>query len=151
MMNDVDIKLVGDKELLLAFRELDNKTQHKRLHQVLSNVGNIPQKAMKAVIPIRKDKRNQIGEKWHPPGAGKKSITKKRGRSRQSAVLFIGPRTRTGNYETDAYYLKFWEYFRPGRKLVTHAIEQSKPRTQMEIYNSMRTIVIRAWNKYVKR
>lgn len=150
-MSDLDLTLIGDDELLAAFRELGFKTQHKRLHQVMSHAGNIPKKAMREVIPVRKTKTNESGKKWHPPGTGRKSITKKRGRSKKTATLFIGPRVRTGNYHTDAFYLKFWEFYRPGARRVTAAAERSLPLAQRNIFNSMRVIIIRAWNKNVKK
>ena len=46
MSNDptIGLELVGDEELLAAFHELDVKTQHKRLHQVLTHAANIPER-----------------------------------------------------------------------------------------------------------
>jgi hypothetical protein len=146
-MNDVDIKLIGDKELLRAFRELDVKTQHKRLHQVLSHAGNIPKKAASQVIPTRRTKLKQSGRKWHPPGTGKKSIMKKRGRSKRNATLFVGPRTGTGSYKNDAYYLKVWDLYKPGKRKIARATEGALPKTEKEIFNSMRTIITRAFNR----
>lgn len=150
-MNDVDIKLIGDEEVLRAFRELGIKTQHKRLHQVLNHAANIPKKAMSQAIPIRSTKQNPSGQKWHPAGTGRKSIMKKRGKSKRNAVLFVGPRTSTGNYKTDAFYLEIWDLYNPGKRNLTRAGEASLPRTQKEVFNSMRTILQRAWNKYAKR
>ena len=105
MTNDLDIELVGDKDLLKLFGELDVKTQHKRLHQVLNHAANIPKKAVTQAIPIRTEKlyppssasrarRSAKGQlnKWHPPGLGHKSIMKKRGKSKRNATLFVrGP------------------------------------------------------------
>ena len=150
-MSDLKLDLIGDEDILRAFRELDFKTQHKQLHKVLNHAANIPKKAMQSAIPVRTSKQKESGKKWHPPGTGRKSIMKKRGRSRRNATLFVGPRTRTGNYHNDAYYLKFWELYRPGRKRVTEATERVLPQTQASIFNSMRTVITRAWAKHTKR
>ena len=165
MSNDFDIELVGDEELMAAFRELDFKTQHKRLHQVLTHAANIPAKAMRRAIPTRRTeklappssssraRRRSKGQlnKWHPPGLGKRSIMKKRGKSKKSAVLFVGLRTRTGSYKTDAYYLRIWDLYNPGKKEIVSARDRSVLPTQQSIYSSMRTIITRAWNKKVKK
>lgn len=162
-MNDVDLKLIGDEELLAAFRELDVKTQHKRLHSVLNHAANIPKKAMRQAIPTRSEKlvppssasrarRRAKGQlnKWHPPGTGRKSIMKKRGKSKSAATLFVGPRTKTGSYKTDAYYLRIWDKHNPGKGRISSAAEWSLMPTQQSIYNSMRTIIQRAMNKAKK-
>jgi len=166
MSNDptIGLELVGDEELLAAFNELDFKTQHKRLHQVLSNAANIPAKAMRQAIPRRTEKlappssssrarRSSKGQlnKWHPPGLGKRSVMRKRGKSKKSAVLFVGLRTRTGSYKTDAYYLRIWDLYNPGKKGIVSARDWATLPTQQSIYNSMRTIITRAWNKKVKK
>ncbi|KKM27307.1 hypothetical protein LCGC14_1576060 [marine sediment metagenome] len=158
------LELVGDEELLAAFRELDFKTQHRRLHSVLSHVGNIPAKAMRQAIPVRKEKlsppssasrarRSARGglNKFHPPGLGRRSIMKKRGRSKGVATLFVGPRTGTGSYKTDAFYLRIWDLYNPGGRKIINAAEWALQPTQQAIYNSMRTIIQRAWNKKVKK
>ena len=160
MTNDVDIRLIGDEELLAAFRELDYKTQHKRLHQVLSHAGNIPQKAVRSVIPVRKEKlsppssgaraRRSGPNKWHPPGLGRRSVIKKRGKSKRSAVLFVGIRSRTGSYKTDAFYLRIWDLYNPGKKKIVSARDWATLPTQQAIYNSMRTIIERAWKKHAR-
>jgi len=161
MSDDVSIKLMGDKELLSAFRELDYKTQQKRLHEVLTHAGNIPKKAMTAAIPVRKEKlsppssasraKRSGPNKWHPPGLGRRSVFKKRGRSKRSAVQFVGIRSKTGSYKTDAYYLRIWDLYNPGDKAIVAARDASVLPTQLAIYNSMRTIIIRAWNKHARR
>jgi len=162
-MNDMDIKLIGDEELLKAFKELDYKTQHRRLHQVLNKAANIPLKAQRQAIPIRSEKmvppssgsrarRRAAGKlnKWHPPGTGRKSIMKKRGRSKNVATLFVGPRTKTGSYKTDAYYLRIWDLYTPGAGSLTAASEWALEPTEQSIYSSMRTIITKAWNKHKK-
>ena len=155
-MNDVDLEIVGDKELLRAFRELDVKTQHKRLHQVLNDAGNIPKKAMRESIPIRRTKlrppsHTTGSNKWHPPGTGKKSITKKRGRSKSTPTLFVGPRTKTGSYKNDAYYLRIWDLYSPGKRELTRAVERSVRPTEAYVFKSMRKIIQRAWDKHARR
>ena len=168
MMSKIDagvkLELIGDEELLRAFRELDVKTQHKRLHQVLNHAANIPAKAQRQAIPVRKEKlippssasrarRRTKGQlnKWHPPGLGRKSIMKKRGTSKSTATLFVGPRTKTGSYKTDAYYLWIWDRYNPGQGRITRASEWSIMPTEQSIYNSMRTIVTRAFKKHAVR
>jgi len=148
MSKDVDLKLVGDKEILAAFRALDAKTQHRQLHKVLNHAANIPKKAQRQAIPVRKTKLKPTGEKWHPPGTGRKSTIKKRGRSRKNAVLFVGPKTRTGSYKTDAFYLKFWDLYNPGKRILTRATERTLKPTEKQIFNSMRVVLQRAWNKH---
>ncbi len=164
-MSDLSLELVGDEELLAAFRELDFRTQHKRLHQVLSDAAKIPKKAMRQAIPARRSeklvppssssraRRRSAGQinKWHPPGLGKKSIMQKRGKSKKSAVLFVGIRSRTGNYKTDAFYLRIWDLYNPGKRGIVSAREWSVTPTQQAIFTSMRTIITRAWNKKVKK
>jgi hypothetical protein len=151
MTNDIDIKLIGDKEILAAFRELDSATQYKRLHQVLNQAGNIPAKAMRAVIPVRKEKLNPTGVKWHPPGLGKKSVIKKRGRSKKSPTLFVGLKTKTGDYRTDAFYLRIWDLYNPGNKTIVRARDQASLQAQQTIFSSMRKIIERAWAKHARR
>lgn len=163
MSDDLGIELYGDEELLAAFHELDFKTQHKRLHEVLNHVANIPKKAIQQAIPTRdtklyppssasRAKRRSAGKlnKWHPPGLGKRSVMKKRGRSKKSATLFVGIRSRTGSYKTDAYYLRIWDLYNPGDKAIVTARDWSALPTQQSIYSSMRTIITRAWNKHAR-
>ena len=149
-MNDLKLNLIGDDELLKIFRELDAKTQHRQLHKVLNHAANIPKKAQRDAIPVRASKKKESGKKWHPPGTGKKSTIKKRGRSRKNAVLFVGPRRTPGQYKTDTYYLGIWDLYNPGlRKLSIATIRSLRP-TEKQIFNSMRVILQRAWNKYRK-
>ena len=151
-MNDVDLKLIGDDEILAAFRELDFRTQHKRLHQVLNNAGNIPKKAIQEVVRVRRTKIKRSGKKWHPPGTARKNIVKVRGKNKKRPTLFVGPRaTSPVDYSRDAFYLKIWDLYSPGKKRVVSAMDRSLPRAQQEIFNSMRTILQRAWNKHVRR
>ena len=79
-MNDVDIKLVGDTELLAALKELDYKTQQKFLKRILNDT------ATKTFV-----KRLRIAS---PERTGnlKKSMGKVTGKSRRVATVFAGPR-----------------------------------------------------------
>ena len=153
MSDSINLELYGADEILAAFRELNYKTQHKRLHQVLSDAAKIPKKAMRSEIKRRKTKLKPPiigGAKWHPPGLGKKSVYQKRGRSKRSAVLFVGIKTRTGDYKTDAYYLRIWDLYNPGAKKIVTARDASIIPTQNNIVNSMKTIIERTWKKYAK-
>jgi hypothetical protein len=109
MSNDIDIKLLGDQELMNVLTGLEYKTQQRVLKKIVNDAANVLVKPTKAVIPTRRTKIQPSGQKWHPPGAGRKSIGKKMGRSSRSAVVFVGPRTNTNNYHTDGWYLRFWE------------------------------------------
>jgi hypothetical protein len=109
MSNDIDIKLLGERELMDVLTGLEYKVQHRVLKKVVNDAANVLVKPTRAVIPIRKTKMQPSGQKWHPPGTGKKSIGKKAGRSTKNAVVFVGPRTKTNNYHTDGWYLRFWE------------------------------------------
>ena len=71
MSDDLSLELVGDEELLKAFNDLDFKTQHKRLHQVLNHAANIPAKAMRQAIPARRT------EKLVPPSSSSRARRKK--------------------------------------------------------------------------
>lgn len=79
MTNDIDIKLVGDQELMKVLTNLEYKTQHKVLKRV---VGDAAQKTMvgpiRSVTPVRS-------------GTLKSSVGKKAGKSKRSAVVFAGP------------------------------------------------------------
>ncbi len=151
MTNNLD--LIGDEELLNILSELDVKTQHKYLKRVVSNAANIYTKAAERVIPKRTSKKKPSGKKWHPPGAGKKGIMKKMGKSRKTATVFVGPRTGTGNYETDTWYLKFWEFgtknLAPSFR-ITSTYATNKERVEANMYRSIRTIFTRVMNKHKK-
>jgi HK97 gp10 family phage protein len=128
MTNDVDIDLLGDE-------------------------ANIYKKAASRAIPIRKTKKEPSGAKWHPPGAGKKSIMKKMGRNRRNATVFVGPRTKTGDYQTDAWYLKFWEYgtkYLPPNLRIQASYAANKQKVEQNMYHSIRKIFTRTVNKHKK-
>lgn len=109
MTNDIDISLIGDKELLATLRELDEKTQLRYLKRVVSDAANILVKAEKRVIKARTTKLippvSGDPRRWHTPGTAKRSITKKMGRSRRNATVFVGPRAG----KEGGWYLRFQE------------------------------------------
>lgn len=161
MTNDVDIALIGDKELLKILRELDAKTQQKYLKRVVSDSATIYVKAARKQIPVRRTKlvppsvmAGKKRSKWHPPGTGKKAVFKKMGKSKRTATVFVGPRTGTGDRRTDAWYLKFPEY---GTKKLSPrfwfriAYGANKDKVEANQMQSVRKIITKAWNKYAKR
>jgi len=149
-MSDVDIELIGDEELLAVLKDLDYKTQHRFLKRIVSDSANIHVKAARRAIPVRRTKLTASGQKWHPPGAGKKSIGKKMGKSRRTATVFVGPRTNTGSYHNDGWFLKFWEYGTknsPPNMGITAAYHANKQAVEDNMINSVRKIITRTWNK----
>jgi len=166
MTNDFDIDLVGDKELFAVLNGLDYKVQHKFLKKVVSDAAQVLVKPTKAVIPTRKTglsqsisahkKRVSAGKKetWHPPGTGRKSIGKKAGKSTRNAVSFVGPRTNTGNYNTDGYYLKWWERgtkFRAGSRRIEGAYRANLRAVENNMVKSLRKIMVREMKKARKK
>ena len=152
-MSDMNLELIGDDELLAALREMDYKTQHKFLKRTLNKSADIYKNAVKRAIPKRTTKLQPSGVKWHPPGAGIKSVGKKMGKSKRVATVFVGPRTRTGDYATDGWYLKFWEYgtkYRPPEMKITAAYASRQQEVENSMMSSLRTIISRAWNKTKK-
>jgi len=81
MTNDIDIKLIGDKELMQALQSLDYATQQKTLKAILTNAST------KAVKPLIK-RATPVGQ----TGNLRKSIGNVRGKSKSVATLFVGPR-----------------------------------------------------------
>ena len=151
MTNDIDINLIGDEELFAALNALDYKTQQKELKKVVSNASNVLVKPTKAVIPKRTTNLTHGKQKkWHPPGTGKKSIGKKAGRSKRSAVYFVGPRTGTGNYNTDGYYLKWWERGTKHR-IGTHKIEGAYRANLRNVENHMIKSLRIIWTRAMKK
>ena len=160
-MSDVDIKLIGDQELLKIIRGLDRQTQHKVLKKVVSNAALVYVKGAKRAIPRRTTKlfppSVSPGKKrkpWHPPGTGKKSPFKKMGKSKRSVTYFVGPRTGTGDRRTDAWYLKFWEEGTrklPGSHAIRRSYETNEKKVENVMFNSMRNIMVREIKKYAKR
>jgi HK97 gp10 family phage protein len=80
MTNSFDITLLGDKELMSVLTNLPYKVQHKVLKRVVNDAANPMVKEIRANTPVG------------PTGNLKKSIGKKAGRSKKSAVVFVGPR-----------------------------------------------------------
>ena len=158
---DIKIELIGDEELQRCLFELNYKTQHKYLKRILNHAANVPLKAARSEVPKRKTNLERPtptqahplrGQKWHPPGLGqsRKSWLKKRGRSKKTATVFVGPRWTPGRYETDTFYLWFWENVNPGAERIKGAYEQSMRDADRIITNSIRTIFTRAINKLRK-
>lgn len=161
MTNDVNLDLVGDKELLKIISALEVKTQHKVLKKVVSDAANVYVKEAKSVIPRRTTKLypppvrpGRTRGSWHPPGTGKKSPMKKVGKSKKSATYFVGPRTGTGDRRTDAWYLKFWEHgsskMTGAHKLIAAYKRKTEKATDV-MFKSMRKIMEREIKKYAKR
>lgn len=90
-MSDINIDLIGDKELLNVLNGLEYRTQQKFLKKVVRD------SAKPMVTEIRN--RTPVGKRVSgssfsvlPTGNLKKSIGTKDGRSKKSAVVFVGPR-----------------------------------------------------------
>jgi hypothetical protein len=152
MTNDIDIKLVGDKELQKVFSGLENKLQHKQLKKVVGNVAQTVVTPLRREIPKRTTGLANTGanKKWHPPGLGKKSIGKKVGRSRKNAVYFVGPKGPVGDYMRDPWYLKFWEYGAYGKNRnlkIKKFFERNLVRMEDRMAKSMRVIMEREMKK----
>lgn len=80
MTNDIDIKLIGDKELAEVLRSLNYATQQKVLRGILRDAGNKTiVKALKAVTPVK-------------TGKLKKSMGIITGKAKNTATVFAGPR-----------------------------------------------------------
>lgn len=80
-MNDVDIKLIGDEELMQALTAADYKTQHKVLKKIVRDTANKTLvKPLRQATPVK-------------TGTLKSSMGALSGKSRRSAVAFAGPRT----------------------------------------------------------
>lgn len=101
MTNDIDIRLVGDEELLKALHNADYKTQHKVLKKIVRDVGNKTLvKPMRAAAPNR-------------TGTLRKSIGVVAGKSKRNAVMFVTPRV-TGKYE--GYVANIFEHYDGGKR-----------------------------------
>lgn len=168
-MNDVDIKLIGDAELLAAFKELDYKTQHSAMKRVLNDT------AMKTFV---KELRRQAPVKT---GTFRKSIGTKFGKSKSVATVFAGARMgdgykgylaniiegnkgqprkpgfdkKTGEMRKrprlpDGGIRKHSGIF-PVRPFIRRTIETNVNPAQQHVMKSMRTIIEKAWNSKVKK
>jgi hypothetical protein len=82
---DMDITLIGDEELTRVLRNLDYKTQHKVLKRIVNDASQKTiAKELKAKAPNRS-------------GRLKASMGTKAGKSKRSAVSFVGPRVPGGS------------------------------------------------------
>lgn len=151
MTNDVSVDLLGDEDLFKVLNGLEYKAKHKFLKKVVSDAAQVLVKPTRAVIPIRKTNLKPSNSKyWHTPGTGRKSIGKKAGKSKRSAVSFVGPRTGTGNPSTDGYYLKWWERgtkFRTGSRKIEGAYRSNLKRVENNMVVSLRKIMKKEMNK----
>jgi hypothetical protein len=157
MSKDVNIDLVGDDELLRVFRELNKKVQKPLLKRI---VGDASQKTLvsplKREIPKRTTNLVNTGRnaRWHPPGLGKKSITKKIGKSKKSVVYFVGPGGPVGDYKRDPFYLKWFEYGAYGKNRTLTFLNFYKRNintTERHLEKSLRTIIGRIMKKARKK
>ena len=101
MTNDIDIKLLGDKELESVLKNLPYKLQHKVLKRIVSDAANPMVKEVKSNAPIGSTSNL------------KKSIGKKAGRNKKSATVFVGPRMG-GSYK--GYIANILEFARYERR-----------------------------------
>jgi len=161
-MNDIDIKLIGDKDLLKILNGLDDKVKPKVLKKVLSDSASIYVKEAKKKIPVRKTKiappssgKRKAAKKtyWHPAGLGKKSPMKKYGKSKTPTV-FVGPKAGEKGTRTDTFYLRFWEEGTKkmaGRWGFRNTYNENRRNVENNIFNSMRKIIEREIKRFAKR
>jgi len=101
-----DIKLIGDKELLAALKDLDYKTQQKFLKRILNDTAQKTfVKKLRQASPVR-------------TGNLRKSMGKVAGRSRRVATVFAGPRMSRGKDKAthSGYVANILENAKPGRR-----------------------------------
>jgi len=165
-MSDVNIKLVGDVELLAALKDLDYKTQHRFLKRVLNDAANKTiVKNLKQVTPVR-------------TGNLKRSMGVVQGKSRRTATVFAGPRSSRirDKAQYSGYVANILENAKPGRrypkkgtalkmgdKFFTSVgpitkktnfkatIQGSLRQAEEHMTKSIRTIIERTWNSKVKK
>lgn len=149
--NDIDVKLIGDKELMKVLAGLEFKLQQKTLKKVVGNAAQTLVRPLRNEIPKRTTGLVQgKNSKWHPSGLGKKSIGKKVGRSKRSAVYFVGPKGPKGDYLRDPWYLKFWEFGAYGKNRnmkITRFFERNLKNTGAMMIKSIRVIMEREMKK----
>ena len=80
MSKDVDIRLMGDRELMQALSNMEYATQQKYLKAILRDAST------KTMVPLL---RNAVPVKT---GNLRKSMGSVPGKSRRNAVVFVGPR-----------------------------------------------------------
>ena len=174
MSNDVDIKLVGDNELIEALRALDYATQQRELKKILKDSGNQTiVKALQRASPVR-------------TGTLRRSMGTIMGKSRSKATVFVGPRmshtkTRQGSDQYSGWVANILENAKPGRRYpekskafkpffgsasgpgfvksvgpirnrthFTYAITSNLMAAELHITKSVRTVITRTWNRKVK-
>ncbi len=115
MTNDVDIKLIGDDELLGVLRNLDYATQQKYLKAILRDT------SVKTVKPFVKQAtpRGQTGNL-------RKSIGEVTGKSKRTATVFVGPRlshrkTREGDTGHKGWVANILEFAKPQDRVPENA------------------------------
>ena len=161
----LNIKWVGDEDLLKTLQNLDFKLQHKTLKKIVANT------AQKIVVrQLRADtpKRNT--------GNLKRSIGKISGKSKRSAVYFVGPRMshrgggvqRSGGSRYSGWLANIIEHNKGGvrktKKGATRGImpntykgwiarsyAKSLPIAGPYLTTSIRTIMEREMKRYAKR
>jgi hypothetical protein len=165
-MNDVDIKLIGDKELIEALRELDFKTQHRFLKGLLTDSANKTiVKNLRQASPVR-------------TGNLRRSMGVIQGKSKKTATVFAGPRmsSRRDKSEYSGWVANILENAKPGRRYPKNGvamkigdnfvksvgpitkktnfkatINNSLKQAEDHLMKSVRTVIERAWNRKVKK
>jgi HK97 gp10 family phage protein len=153
--NDVNIDLVGDEELMKVLTSLPYKLQQKTLKKITNNAARTLVSPLRSEIPKRQTNLVNKGanKKFHPPGLGKKSIGTKYGKSRKSAVVFLGPKGPKGDYMRDPWYLKFFEYGARGKNrnlIIAKFFERRLKDVEDHMAKSIRTILTKEFNKLKK-
>lgn len=165
-MNKSGIELVGDKELLAALADMDQKTQITRQRQILKESAKVLIKEEKLNIPRRKPgskprRGNSAKQRfkwyaWHPRGTAKRNVIQTPGRSRRTATIFVGPRDGgdVRDPAKDAFYFK---WVNEGTKKLqgSHVIERSFYNVKHLIVDSeakaLRQVLERSWARKVKK
>lgn len=178
-MNDgVNIKVVGDAEIMAALQALDQAVALKYLRAILRDVGN------KAVVPLLRH-AVPLG----PTGNLRASMGVVTGKSKSNAVVFVGPRMshkrdmkgdRKQGYQ--GWVANILEFAKPGDRRpanakafrpfdgdasgpfffkkvgpikkktnIRFAVTKSVGPARLQIEKSMRTVVERAWNRGLKK
>jgi len=160
-MNDVDIRLVGDEQLLQIIRGLDVKTQHVVLKRVLRDTAQKTfVRALRRESPVR-------------TGNLKRSMGHVTGKNRRVATVFAGPRMGGSHkgyvanildhakdnrrFPKEAKALRwngrYYKSVGPIRKKTNfkQVILNTIPEAQEHQFKAIRTIIEREIRKYAKR
>jgi hypothetical protein len=163
MTNDVDIKLLGDEQLMQAFNNLEYKVSHKVLKKTVNDT------ARKVFVPPMR--------KAHPYRQIQKSIGVKQGRSRRVAAAFAGPRMIPRRFQTDkqkasgnysGWLAQIVEYNKgakrstskgynrgimplQGRGRMRTTLKRNLIPAERHVMKSLRTIIEREWKRAVKK